>query len=183
MSKLRWAVASALALALLLPATAMAGTKATKCVVSNDGTCVISGDSVVVHLDPQSFARATTGGRSYSGNLASSVDFAFSFTGDIESAVAFASPRLEIPFSNPSGGISFATLDASGCGYSESSSAQRISTVLANCRVLFMGVAYANWDAFVASNPTLRLAQGSVWATVQTNAVPFDVTLSNFAFG
>jgi len=179
--RVTFAAIVAVALVALAPSTAMAA-KVTKCVVSNVGTCVISGDTATVHLEPQSFARATTGGKSYGGNLASAVDFSFSFTGDIEPAVA--SPRLEIPFDSPSGGTAYAVLDASGCGYSESASVQRVSTTLANCRVLFMGIAYVNWDAFTTANPMLRVAQGpTAWATVQTGRLPFDVTLSALSFG
>jgi hypothetical protein len=131
----------------------------------DDGTVTIDGSSATIHLD------ATGGeyGIEYGGvfikahalnnKLVGDVVAGFTSTGD----VAGGAPRLNLPIDADGDRERdyYAVLDAANCG-GISGETVWVSTENPECVVYFLGTApaasYANWDAFVAANPTARIA-------------------------
>jgi hypothetical protein len=78
--------------------------------------------------------------------------------------VAGGAPRFSIPIdtSGDSTREGYAFLDAAGCGAAvgdnPGGSPTTVSTDSATCAVNYLSVDYANWTAFLAANPTARVA-------------------------
>lgn len=99
-------------------------------------------------------------GTDYSNKPIGSVQFAFDYSGDVSGG----SPRLSIPINDGASPTPYAFLDAAGCGFATDADVHTVSTSSSTCQVSFKssGYNYANWDAFAAANPTLRMAKGTL---------------------
>jgi hypothetical protein len=113
--------------------------------------------------------------RSLSSKLAD-VEVSFRSTGD----VAGGAPRFSIPIDDrdPATKDTYAFLAPDRCGGASGQSTV-VSTELANCIVdlngnfaaSLAGASYANWDAFVAANPTFRVQPGGIPIIIADGAV------------
>ena len=92
-------------------------------------------------------------GKSLSGKSLAKADFAFTAAGD----VAGGAPRFSIPIGDNS---AYAFIDVANCGGS-----QLVSTESATCKVFYGSDSFANWDAFAAANPGLKIG----------SAIPFII--------
>ena len=135
------------------------------CFSGGGGTCSVSdNNTATLGVPGGGYAGVFVNGKSYSNKPLSSVDFSFTYWGDVSGG----SPRLSIPIDNGTSPTPYAFIDAANCGYVSDTGAPGgntfhfVSTTLANCRVFFDGVLWANWDTFAAANPTLRIANGTL---------------------
>ena len=137
-----------------------ASASANKLQTFGTGTVTITGsDSATIVNGAGEYGGVYINSRSQSHKLLSAVSLSFVSTGDVAGGAA----RFSIPV-NTDGGSSvagYAFMDAPGCG-GASGDTTMVSTDLANCRVNFASVDYANWDAFTAANPTYRIAPGAI---------------------
>lgn len=130
----------------------------------DDGTVEISGNSATIHLDETGGEYGTEYGgvyiraRALGNKLVGDVVASFLSTGD----VAGGAPRMNLPIDNDGDRRFdyFAILDAANCGTGDDIV---VSTENADCTVYFLGSekpaeSYADWDAYVAANPTHRIA-------------------------
>lgn len=132
------------------------------CFSGGGATCVVSNDNAAtLDVPGGGYAGVYVNGKSYSNKPAASVDFSFDYWGDVSGG----SPRLSIPMNDGTSPTPYAFLDAAGCGYVTDvtpNTFHTVSTTLATCATTFKGVTYANWDAFAAANPTVRIASGTL---------------------
>jgi hypothetical protein len=141
---------------------APARAQALNCFEGGGATCSVSNDNAAtLDVPGGGFAGVYVNGKSYSSKPLAAVDFSFDYWGD----VGGGSPRLSIPINDGTSPTPYAFIDAAGCGYVTDitpNTFHTVSTELLSCRVNFKGTDYANWDAFAAANPTLRIANGTL---------------------
>src|SRR5262245_30299256 len=143
-------------LAIAVSASAALAGKAT---LKTFGTCDVTvgvyGTSAIIDLHADSdFGGVYLQSKSNSGKLAGVV-FGFTSTRD----VAGGAPRFSLPIDDPATaakGDGYAFMDAANCG------GPIVSTELETCPVFYGSGSWANWDAFVAANPTLRITPGAI---------------------
>jgi hypothetical protein len=128
----------------------------------NGATVTINSDGSVsiVLADASQDGGVYLNSKSQSGKPLNAVSFSFVSTGD----VAGGAPRFSLPIDTDGVGGTvegYAFLDAAGCG-GVSGGTTTVSTSSSTCHVNFMGVDYANWDAFATANPTYRMAPGAI---------------------
>jgi hypothetical protein len=159
---------------------APAKAQALNCFVGGFATCTVTSDNTAT-LQVAAFGAAGVyvNGKSYSGKPLTAVHFSFNYSGD----VGGGSPRLSIPINDGSGTTNYAFIDAAGCGYVSDDPLinlfHTVSTDDPACHVNYLGVDYANWDAFAADNPTFRIANGTLAFVVADQ--PGDVTIWSFS--
>jgi hypothetical protein len=145
-------------LALVLTASAALAGKATLQTFGN-GVVTTTSDSAKIVLDqPGEYGGVYLQSKSNSGKLAD-VDFQFTSTGDVTGGA----PRFSLPIDNPATstkGDGHAFIDAANCG-GVSGEDTVVSTERATCAVFYGSGSWANWNAFVADNPTLRVTPGA----------------------
>ncbi len=136
--------------------------QALNCFEGGGATCTVSNDNAAtLDVPGGGYAGVYVNGKSYSGKPLAAVDFTFTYWGDVSGG----SPRLSIPINDGTGTLSYAFIDAAGCGYVTDVTPNTfhvVSTELSTCHVNYLGVDYANWDAFAAANPTFRIANGTL---------------------
>jgi hypothetical protein len=157
--------------------------QALNCFEGGGATCSVSNNNTAtLDVPGGGYAGVYVNGKSYSGKPLTAVDFSFTYWGD----VGGGSPRLSIPINDGTGTLSYAFIDAAGCGYVSDVTPQDpntfhiVSTELLNCHVNYLGVDYANWDAFAAANPDFRIANGTlafVIADQPGHVVIYSVTM------
>jgi hypothetical protein len=160
---------------------APARAQALNCFEGGGATCVVDSSNNTATLDVPGggYAGVYVNGKSYSGKPLAAVDFSFTYWGDVSGG----SPRLSIPINDGTGTLSYAFIDAAGCGYVTDITPNTfhiVSTELSNCQVTYLGVTYANWDAFALANPTFRIANGTlafVIADQPGHVVIYSVTM------
>jgi hypothetical protein len=141
-----------------------------RCFADAPATCVLNSNTSAT-LDTTAGGDAgvyLSNGMATQGLPLSEVDFSFTYfcanTLDLTSCISGGAPRWSIPISTDGDKKTtegYAFLDAQGClnnGTAPSGGALTVSTTVATCPVNFMGVDYANWDAFAAANPTYTIA-------------------------
>lgn len=145
-------------------AAAPAKAQALICFTGGGATCIYdsSNNSATLDVPGGGYAGVYVNGKSYSNKPLAAVDFSFTYWGDVSGG----SPRLSIPINDGTGTLSYAFIDAAGCGYTSDfpliNTYHLVSTTLSYCHVNYLGVDYANWDAFATANPTFRIASGTL---------------------
>jgi hypothetical protein len=129
-----------------------------KCFADAPATCHLNGDGTATLTVPAGADAGVyyTNGKNTSGSLPANVNYTFQYTcTSSANCLAGGSPRLSIPIDSTGDGKTdgYAFIDALGCGYTNDTGLQTVSTTLANCQVTYQGVTYANWDAFATANP------------------------------
>jgi hypothetical protein len=146
-------------LAIVVTASAALAGKAT---LQTFGTGVVTtdGDSAQIVLDGAGeYGGVYLKSKSTSGKLAD-VDFEFTSTGDVTGGA----PRFSLPIDDPATSVKgdgYAFIDAANCG-GVTGGTTLVSTESATCAVFYGSGSWANWDAFVAANPTLRVTPGGI---------------------
>ena len=166
MKRLFAAMTVALLMFLLASVAIAAPAKAQRlnCFSGGGATCTIdaTNNTAVLEVIGGGYAGVYVNGKSYSNKLVGSVDFSFTYWGDVSGG----SPRLSIPIDDGTSPTAYAFIDAAGCGYVSDdplvNAEHVVSTTLTYCTVTFKGVTYANWDAFAATNPTFRISSGTL---------------------
>lgn len=151
------------------------------CFTGGGGTCAVSdNNTATLDVPGGGYAGVYVNGKSYSNKPLASVDFSFTYWGDVSGG----SPRLSIPINDGTSPTPYAFIDAAGCGFVTDvtpNTFHTVGTTEANCKVTFKGVTYDNWDAFAAANPTLRISNGTlafVIADQPGHVVIYSVTTS-----
>jgi hypothetical protein len=103
---------------------------------------------------------------------------AFSYSG---SGAAGGSPRISIPIDEDGDGTTeaYAFVDTQGCNDGSANSGTLDAINDATCIVAYDSL-YDNWAAFVAANPTYRVADALAFVIVDQ---PGDFTISNVQLG
>ena len=112
---------------------------------------------------PANTAACTSKARGLTSKPLVAVDFSFTSTG----TVTGGAPRFSLPIDTdgkPKTDNGYAFIDAANCG-GVSGVETVVSTESASCPVFFGSGSWANWDAFVAANPTYRIG----------HAIPFVI--------
>jgi hypothetical protein len=137
--------------------------QALNCFQGGGATCVVDSSNNTATLDVPAggYAGVYVNGKSYSGKPLAAVDFSFTYYGDVSGG----SPRLSIPIDDGTGTLSYAFIDAAGCGYTTDTGPNTfhlVSTTLSNCQVTYGGTTYLNWDAFADAHRDYRIATGTL---------------------
>jgi hypothetical protein len=120
--------------------------------------------SATIENDIGEFGGVFVGSKKQGGKSLSSVTFSFTSRGDVQGGA----PRFSLPIDTD--GVrttaeGHAFIDAAGCGATvgdnPTNEATLVSTQNPACHVNFLGVDYANWDAFAAANPTFATARAN----------------------
>ncbi len=160
-----------------------AGTKNLRCFSDGLGSCTLtsSGAHLVNTSGPSGDGMSDAGvyftGKRLAGRSLSSVDFSFSWNG----TPGGGAPRVAISIDTDGDGTTtegYAALDWNSCGNLVTGGT--VSTTSATCPVYFGSATYANWDAFVAANPTYTLSRAIPFVIVDVTA---DVTVTDVTFG
>jgi hypothetical protein len=129
------------------------------------GDVTVDGDSVTIVNDAGEYGGVYVKAKSLGNKPLADVVVSFTSTGDVTGGA----PRFNIPIDSDGDRMIdyYATLDAANCG-GTSGSEVWVSTENSVCAVYFLDAAgtgpmpasasYANWDAYVAANPTHRVA-------------------------
>lgn len=160
----RFSLPLAMVASIVLASTTLAAAPLTA--FGDPGTVTISGNSATIHLDATGgqygieYGGVYIKARALGNKLVGDVVASFTSTGD----VAGGAPRLNLPIDNDGDRRwdYWAVLDAANCG-GTSGNDVLVSTENPDCVVYFLGseapaASYANWDAYVAANPTHRIA-------------------------
>jgi hypothetical protein len=147
------------ALAIVVTASAAFAGKATLQTFGPGDVTLTGPDSARIVNDVNEYGGVYLKSKSNSGKLAD-VDFSFTSTGDVTGGA----PRFSLPIDDPATpakGDGYAFMDAANCG-GVSDSVIEVGTDIATCPVFYGNGNWANWDAFVAANPTLRITPGAI---------------------
>lgn len=124
------------------------------------GSVTVSGSSATIVNDAGEYGGVYIKARSINNKLVGDVTVSFMSTGDVTGGA----PRFNLPIDNDGDRQwdYWLTLDAANCG-GTSDVATWVSTENPDCVVYFLGdeapaASYPNYDAFVAANPTHRIA-------------------------
>jgi hypothetical protein len=145
-------------LALVLTASAALAGKATLQTFGT-GTVTATTDSATIVNAAGQYGGVYLQSKSNSGKLAD-VDVSFKST----TLVTGGAPRFSLPIDDPATstkGDGHAFIDAANCG-GVSGETTLVSTESDTCKVFYGSGSWANWDAFVAANSTLRITPGSI---------------------
>jgi len=143
-----------------------------------NGTCTLTAGGAVLDTTDDNdnpndnYAGVYVGNSKLEGRLIGDVDkLAFSYTG---SPVVGGSPRLSIPIDQNGDGTTeaYAFVDAVGCN----DGARTVSIGNASCLVSYGATTYANWAAFVAANPTYRIASDALTFIIADQPGDFVLT-------
>jgi hypothetical protein len=154
-----------LGIAVLAIAVTASAAFAGKSTLKTFGTGVtVDGNSATIVTTANGDGTFTYGGvylqsKSNSGKLAD-VNVSFTSTGDVTGGA----PRFSLPIDDPATTAKvdgYAFMDAANCG-GVSGGSTLVSTESGTCPVFLGSGSWANWDAFVAANPTLRLSPGEI---------------------
>ena len=130
------------------------------CFSGGGATCSVdNGNAATLDVPGGGFAGVYVNGKSYSNKALSAVSFSFTYWGDVSGGT----PRLSIPINDGTTPTPYAFIDAAGCGYVTDvapNTSHEVGTS-SGCKVNFKGTDYANWAAFAAANPTLRISNGT----------------------
>lgn len=100
-----------------------------------------------------------------------------SFSYDGESSVG-GSPRLSIPIDSNADGSTeaYAYIDTMGCNDGDPESGTLDAINDSTCLVWYNNVSYENWAAFVAANPTYRIATDALAFVIVDQEGEFTIT-------
>jgi hypothetical protein len=153
----RFSFPLAILASMLLAGTTLAAAPLT---AFGNGTVVITGNSATIALDTNEYGGVFIKARALGNKLVGDVEASYTSTGD----VAGGAPRLNLPIDNDGDRMFdyWAVLDAANCGGTSGTDVV-VSTENLACMVYFLGseapaASYQNWDAYVAANPTHRIA-------------------------
>ncbi len=158
----------------------------TKCFTGSPALCEYNSFSASYTLDTRDGGYAgvyASNGKSLAGSSLSSVDFSFDYSCFAQvgvQCVTGGSPRLSIPIDeNGDGSVEgYAFVDAANCAQIDLTGT--VSTNDPACQVFYGSGAYANWDAFAATNPTYTIASALTFmiADQRFHGRVFDVSFT-----
>jgi hypothetical protein len=114
------------------------------------------------------------------GKLLSDVNkLSFDYSGN---GAAGGSPRISLPIDENNDGTveQYAFIDTQGCNNGDANTGTLDAMNDATCTVWYNNVSYANWAAFVSTNPTYRVANRTTFIIVDA---PGTFTITNIQLG
>jgi hypothetical protein len=151
----------------------------------SNGTCLLGEAGAVINTTDgdenpnNNYAGVYIQNSNLDGKLIGDVNkLAFSYSG---SGAAGGSPRISIPIDEDGDGTTeaYAFIDTGGCNDGDANSGTLDAINDASCTVAY-GSLYENWAAFVAANPTYRIADALAFVIVDQ---PGMFTISNVQLG
>jgi hypothetical protein len=149
-----------------------------------NGTCTLTADGAVIDTTDgdtnpnNNYAGVYVGNSKLEGRLIGDVGkLSFSYSGG---PVVGGSPRFSIPIDEGGDGTTegYAFADASGCNDGGATNGGTVDVINdESCLASYGGVTYSNWAAFVAANPTYRIASDAVTFIIVDQ--PGDFTITN----
>lgn len=144
------------------------------------GDCAFNGNTAVITTtDPGpegSYAGVYIQNSNLGGKLLSDVNkLAFTYDG---TGAAGGSPRLSIPIDENNDGTAdgYAFVDTMRCNDGDVNKGTLDAINDTTCAVSYKSGDYENWAAFVAANPTLRIAKDSVTFVIVDQPGTFNIT-------
>jgi hypothetical protein len=152
-----------------------------------NGTCDLVQNGAILDtndgdLDPNNnYAGVYISNTNLDGKLLEDVN-KLSFDYDGESSVG-GSPRLSIPIDSDGDGDTeaYAFIDTMGCNDGDPESGTLDAINDSTCLVWYDNVSYENWAAFVAANPTYRIATDALAFVIVDQ--PGEFTITNVQLG
>jgi opacity protein-like surface antigen len=146
------------------------------------GTCSFQGNAAVLNTvdndaDPNNaYAGVYIENSNLGGKLLSDVNkLSFSYSG---TGATGGSPRISIPIDENGDGTTegYAFIDTLGCNDGDPNTGTLDAINDPTCAVTYDGVTYPNWAAFVAANPTYRVADDALPFVIIDQPGTFTIT-------